>query len=168
MIVGKGDIASVLMDDPKRTYFASGVSNSKETRESEYSRERDLLYYMRRYDHNKLVYFSSLCIFYSDSRYARHKRYMEDRVKEYFYNYTIIRIGNITWGTNPHTIINSFKEKLKRNEIINLKQEYRYLVDKDEFLHWVSRIPEFRCEMNITGQMYSASEILDMVIKGKL
>ena len=42
-IVGHGDIASVLSDREDRIYFASGVSNSQETRESEYAREKTLL-----------------------------------------------------------------------------------------------------------------------------
>ena len=43
MIVGYGDIASVLKDRKGTIFFASGVSNSQETRESEYKREEDLL-----------------------------------------------------------------------------------------------------------------------------
>jgi len=42
-IVGSGDIASVLKDRDGFIFFASGVSNSQETRESEYQREKDLL-----------------------------------------------------------------------------------------------------------------------------
>jgi hypothetical protein len=41
-IVGNGDIASVLVDYPNRLFFASGVSNSLETREEEYQKEKDL------------------------------------------------------------------------------------------------------------------------------
>jgi len=40
MIVGSGDVASVLKDREDRVYFASGVSNSSETDESEYQRKR--------------------------------------------------------------------------------------------------------------------------------
>lgn len=45
MILGNGDIASALrpVDRPDRLFFASGVSNSSETRLSEFNRERDLL-----------------------------------------------------------------------------------------------------------------------------
>jgi hypothetical protein len=39
MIVGRGDIASVLNDREGVTFFVSGVSNSNETRDSEFMRE---------------------------------------------------------------------------------------------------------------------------------
>ena len=43
MIIGHGDIASALSNRKDRLYFASGVSNSSEIRESEYRREINLL-----------------------------------------------------------------------------------------------------------------------------
>jgi hypothetical protein len=43
MIIGHGDIASAIIDRPDRLFFCSGVSNSGETRESEYTREYALL-----------------------------------------------------------------------------------------------------------------------------
>ena len=103
MIIGNGDIASAIKDRKDLLFFASGVSNSRETRESEYRREIDLL--LKQDKNSHIVYFSSLCVFYSNSRYAQHKRYMEKLVKG-FRKWTIIRLGNITWGTNPHTLIN--------------------------------------------------------------
>jgi len=115
-----GIIASVLKDVDRsdRTYFASGVSNSQETRESEYKRERDLLV-KHTLDNRHLVYFSSLCVFYQDTRYASHKREMEIMIRNGFVNYTIVRLGNITWGNNPHTIINYFKSKINHGETVD-------------------------------------------------
>src|SRR4030066_1618462 len=99
--------ASVLPDHPERIYFASGVSNSQETRESEYEREIKLLLLQPHYPEGKhLIYFSSLSVFYSNSRYVQHKREMEKLAQCNFHPCTIIRLGNITWGTNPHTLIN--------------------------------------------------------------
>ena len=60
-IIGHGDIASVLSDREDRIYFARGVSNSRETRESEYAREKTLLLQQEKIRH--LVYFTSLSIF---------------------------------------------------------------------------------------------------------
>ena len=65
MIIGRGDIASTIadvpnLDRPDRIYFASGVSNSQETRESEYKREVQLL---AKQDPTKhLIYFSSFVL----------------------------------------------------------------------------------------------------------
>lgn len=169
MIVGHGDIASVLTDREDRVYFASGVSNSQETRESEYQREIDLfltllqgpsispLHPPRR---KHVVYFSSLCIFYSDSRYAQHKKKMEKLVRDLFKFYTIIRMGNITWGTNPFTLINFIKNKIRSRELFEIQDVYRYVVDKDEFLYWIDMIPEWSCEINIVGRRMKVKDIV--------
>lgn len=153
MVVGDGDIASVLPDRDDLLFFASGVSNSQETRESEYQREKDLLLEQRRDAH--IVYFGSLAIFYSDTRYTQHKRDMEAMVKENFDNYTIVRIGNITWGDNPHTLINYFNAHPNAKS----RDEERYIVEPDEFLHWIGRIPDFNAEMNITGKRMKVEDI---------
>jgi hypothetical protein len=157
-IIGHGDIASVLPDREDRIFFASGVSNSQETRESAYAREKTLLLQQEKIRH--LVYFSSLSIFYSDTRYAQHKLEMETLVKANFPRYAIIRLGNITWGTNPHTIINSFRAKIQKDEPLVIRDAYRYVVDKDEFLYWVSMIPSWPCEISITGQRLSIEQIV--------
>lgn len=157
-IIGHGDIASVLTDREDRIFFASGVSNSQETRESAYAREKTLLLQQEKIRH--LVYFSSLSIFYSDTRYAQHKLEMETLVKANFPRYAIIRLGNITWGTNPHTIINSFRAKIQKDEPLVIRDAYRYVVDKDEFLYWVSMIPSWPCEISITGQRLSIEQIV--------
>ncbi len=158
MIVGHGDIASVLKDRDDRIYFASGVSNSSETRSSEFQREINLLLQQDRFSH--LTYFSSLCVFYLDSPYSRHKKYMEFVVQHAFANYTIIRLGNITWGNNPHTIINFLRNKIKNNEPFEIQDTCRYIVNKEEFLHWIDLIPEWSCEMNITGELLTINEIV--------
>lgn len=165
MIVGRGDIATILKDREGFTFFASGVSNSQETRESEYKREEELLLSQDKKNH--LVYFGSLAIFYSKTRYALHKRHMEDLVKLNFASYTIMRIGNITWGSNPNTLINFFKNKLKNNETFEIRDEFRYIIDQEEFLHWVEMIPEWNCEMNIPGKRMKVTEIVDQYCKGK-
>ena len=172
MIIGHGDIASALKDLPAARlpagqgrhgrkgwiFFASGVSNSRETRESEYKRETDLL--LKQNKKNHLVYFGSLCIFYSNNRYARHKKHMETLIKKNFKRYTIIRMGNITWGKNPHTLINFLRNRYKNGEQLEIQDAYRYIVDKDEFLHWINLIPEWPCEINITGQRLKIKQVV--------
>jgi len=154
MIIGDGDIASILPHREDLLFFASGVSNSKETRESEYLRELKLL--CRQYKTKHIVYFSSLSIFYANNRYQQHKRAMEALIKEKFFKYTIIRIGNITWGKNPHTLINYLKAHPKAE----IKDVYRYICDKEELLHWINLIPSWSCEMNIPGQRLKVAEIV--------
>jgi len=157
-IIGKGDIASVLKDRKGFTFFASGVSNSSETKESEFNKEIDLLAKQDFSSH--LIYFSSLCVFYLDTPYARHKMEMEMEVKSSFDRYTIMRLGNITWGNNPNTIINFLKNKIKNNEPYKIQDTQRYIIGKEEFLHWINLIPEWSCEMNITGELLTINEII--------
>ena len=158
-IVGNGDMASVLTDRKDRLYFASGVSNSQEKREAQYTREKNLLLKQDRKMH--IVYFSSLAVFYGNNRYVKHKQQMEKLIKQEFPRYTIIRIGNITWGTNPHTIINFFRLRIKKGMPIKVQDTYRYIIDKDEFLHWINLIPNWSSEMNITGRRMKIKEIID-------
>lgn len=147
-------------------FFASGVSNSACNDEDEYRREVELL--MDQDKKNHIVYFSSLAMFYSDTRYTRHKRDMEEMVKINFPDYCIVRLGNITWGDNPHTIINYFKAQNAAGHKPELKNELRYVVDAEEFLHWIDMIPPWNCEMNIPGQTLSVEQIWKMVKKGQL
>ena len=159
MIIGSGDVASVLPKRNKKMFFASGVSNSLETRESEFQREKNLLLRQNRKAH--LVYFSSLAVLHGDNRYVRHKREMEKLIKQEFPLYTIMRLGNITWGTNPHTIINFFRARIKKGLPLKIQNTYRYIIDKDEFLHWINLIPNWPCEMNCPGRRMSIQEIVD-------
>jgi len=158
MIVGDGDLASVLPDRNGFIFFASGVSNSREERESEYQREKDLLLKQDKDKH--LVYFGTLSIFYNHGRYQDHKLEMENLVKENFKSYTIIRLGNITWGTNPHTIINYFKRQKAIGQPFEVQDVYRYIVDKDEFLSWIKMIPSWNCEMNVPGRKMKVVDII--------
>lgn len=163
MIVGNGDIASVLKDKEELLFFASGVSDSRETRSKAFQREFDLLMEQDRTKH--LVYFSSLAVLSGYSPYIQHKRMIERAVKMFFPTYTIIRIGNITWGSNPHTLINFFKGQKARGEIIVAQDVFRYIVDEDEFLYWVSLIPAWSCELNIPGRRLSVQGVIDEYVK---
>lgn len=153
MIIGHGDIASVLPQTSRFLFFASGVSNSQEDRESEYHREMELLLNQPR--NRRIVYFSSLAVFYSDTRYTQHKLAMEAAIKNFFPAYNIVRLGNIDWGTNPHTLINYLRD----NPQTEIRDEYRYVIDKEEFLHWINLIPKWNCEMNLTGHRMKVKEI---------
>ena len=90
---------------------------------------------------------------------------MEELVRKHFKSYTIVRLGNITWGKNPHTLINYFRNAKKNGKRLEIWDTYRYLVGKKEFLHWISLIPEWNCEMNITGKMMKVKEIVKKYVK---
>ena len=147
-IIGSGDIATVLTDREDVTFFASGVSNSRCTDVDEYHREYMLLINQPRDRH--IVYFSSLCIYTSDTMYAQHKRTMEAHVRHLFTSYTIVRIGNIDWGENPNTLINY----LRSHPEAEIQNVYRHIISKDEFKYWMGLIqPGVKNEMNVPGRM---------------
>lgn len=161
-VLGHGGIARVLEETNKGLFFfASGVANSQEKRESEYDRERQLLLSQDRGKH--IVYFSSLCVFTTPgTRYAKHKMEMEDIVRSDFPSYTILRIGNCEWGDNPHQLVPFIKSKLASGEPFEIYDEWRHLVTKDEFLYWVDLIPEDRnCEMSIVGERMKVKDIVE-------
>lgn len=143
MVIGKGDIASILNDRDGAIFFASGVSNSNETRESEFIREIELL---DKQDKTKcLFYFSSISLDdnkkVGNNRYLQHKLQMEMLIKSNFKNYNIIRIGNITWGDNPNTFINYIKNKKSKGEPVQIKDEYKYIIDKQQLIMLTDNLP---------------------------
>jgi hypothetical protein len=163
MVIGNGDIAKALkewhVDKKGVTFFASGVSNRKILDEDECQREMALL---RKYSFKDthLVYFSSLSIYYSQSMYTMHKIAMEKRVKHLFKRFTIVRIGNISWGDNPNTLLNFLKDKIRKKEIPEIQNVYRYIVSKEEFIHWVRMIPVgIKNEMNIPGLTFYVPDL---------
>jgi hypothetical protein len=161
MIVGKGDIASVLNDREGAIFFASGVSKSTETIESEFMREIELL---DKQDRNKCIfYFSSITLddMSKNSQYLQHKRRMELLIKSNFENYNIIRIGNITWGNNPNTFINYIKNKIKNGEPVEIKDEYKYVIDKEQLVLLTDNLPLIgQNTICIFGRMAKVKDLL--------
>lgn len=158
MIVGNGDIASAIKDRKDLLFFVSGVSNSKETRGSEFRREIELLLDQDKNSH--IVYVSTLSVLYSDTPYTRHKRHMEQLVKG-FKTWTIFRLGNITWGTNPRTLINYLRNRHQRGLKLDIQDVYRYIVDKDEFQYWLEMIPDWSCEIGVPGRRMKVKDIVN-------
>lgn len=151
-------------------YLASGVSNSQCTDGNEFQRECDLFDGVYQANGHNLhrVYFSSLSIYYSHTQYAFHKRFMEQRISWGKWTYTIIRLGNITWGTNPNTIINYFKHCYEKGIQPELQDTYRHLVTRQEFDYWISKIRVGEKDiMNIPGEFIHVKEIWRRVTNGE-
>ena len=163
MIVGKGDIASVLNDREGTIFFASGISNSNETRDSEFMREIELL---DKQDRTKcLFYFSSISVDdiqkIGSNKYLQHKLRMETLIKSNFENYNIIRIGNITWGSNPNTFINYIKNKKSKGESVQIKDEYKYIIDKDQLVMLTDNLPLVgQNTLCVFGRMAKVAELV--------
>jgi hypothetical protein len=167
MIVGRGNIAKVLVDREDLVFFASGVSDSSCISNEDYNREISMVKNIDPASH--VVYFSNLGVYYKDDRYTRHKKYMENLVKSRFKYYTIIRIEVCEWVNNPTTILNVFKQKLANGEKIEIQNAYRYVLSLDEFLYWIKLIPKNENnEMNILGRRMHVSDILEAIKNGRL
>lgn len=171
MIVGKGDIASILNDRDRIIFFASGVSNSQCTDEKQFERERDLFMEMflkyGNYEYS-FFYFSSLSIYTKVSPYTLHKIKMENLVKMSYPNYCIIRIGNVTWGQNPNTFINYFRNCIENDIPYQVRDEYKYLINEKELLTLTDNIPVTgKYELSVTGRIVKVQDVVNELLNDK-
>jgi hypothetical protein len=166
MIVGKGDIGTILQDREGALFFASGVSNSQET--SKYQFEREIKLFSQQPTDVCVFYFSTLSIYFKNSPYVQHKKHMEQLIRDRYENYNIIRIGNITFGDNPNTFINYFRRMIAQDKPYKVLDEYRYLIDKDELLLLTNNLPlTGRNEINVTGRIVKVQEVVNELLNGK-
>lgn len=159
-VIGHGDIAGAIPADlhPDWTWFASGVSNSQVEDGAELMRELRLLQRQPRDAH--LVYFSSLCVFYADTVYSHHKRYMEGAVKNFFSHYTIVRLGNILWGSNPHTLVNHLRARHAAGLPLDVQPVQRVVHTLADFQWTLAQIPDWSCEMAAPGRLLTVEQIV--------
>ncbi|GEN68908.1 hypothetical protein CRH01_34760 [Chryseobacterium rhizosphaerae] len=149
MIIGNGIIANAIKsyDTADIVFFASGVSNSLETRTSEFERELSLLKTVHEQNkEKKIIYFSTLSIHdqsKQESPYVIHKRNIEDYIKNNTEDYVILRIGNIVGkGGNPNTLFNFLKTQItNETEFAIHSKARRLLLDIED----ISRFLESRC-----------------------
>lgn len=66
---------------------------------------------------------------------------MEQLIKETCHNYNIIRIGNISWGSNPNTFINYIRNKKAKGEPVEIRDEWKYLISKEQLLLLTDNLP---------------------------
>lgn len=149
MIIGNGLIANSLrnIDSENNLFFASGVSNSLETRSSEFEREFTLLKdTLENNNGKKLIYFSTVSVndqSKKNSHYVLHKLAMEDYLKNNSKNYLILRIGNIVGnGGNPNTLFNFLKTQIiNNNKFVLHRNARRLLIDMDD----IAKFLEINC-----------------------
>lgn len=145
MIIGNGILANALKQYDKEhiLLFASGVSNSQETKSSEFEREVSLLESaIKSNEDKKLIYFSTCSIYdksKSTSPYVIHKQNIENIIIQKARNFSILRVGNaVGKGGNPNTLINFLKNSIKTDKKILLhKNAGRILVGTDDIARFV-------------------------------
>lgn len=174
MIIGNGLIANSLrkIDSDKILFFASGVSNSLEMRNSEFEREFSLL--KESITNNsgvKVIYFSTLSIFdrsKKDSPYVIHKKNIEDYITENLENFLILRIGNIVGkGGNPNTLFNFLKSKIEnQSQFAVHTNARRLLIDIDDISKFLSLLLTYNQNQVINcayPYYYTPKEIIDVI-----
>ncbi len=149
MIIGNGLIANSLknIDSEDHLFFASGVSNSLETRNSEFEREFTLLKNtLENNNGSKFIYFSTLSVndlSKQESLYVLHKLEIEDYIKNNCEKYLILRIGNIVGkGGNPNTLFNFLKNQITNDIQFTVHNKARrLLLDIDD----ISKFLQLNC-----------------------
>jgi len=140
MIVGNGLIASLFVDndDDNVIFFASGVSNSLETRVEEFLREENLIKNTISENTDKVFVYFSTCSIYDSSKtgsdYVLHKLKMEQLIKKSCPRFLILRVSNaVGKGGNPNLLMNYIVKAVKNDETINVHtQATRNLIDADD------------------------------------
>lgn len=160
MIVGHGDIASVLNDREHALFFASGVSNSQCTDPAEFEREKNKLYsylMVNLASQRSVFYFSTISINLVNTPYTKHKKEMEALIRKGAANYNIIRLGNIEWGVNPNTFINY----LKAHPEAKIRDEWKYLISKEQLLTITDNLPLVgKNEISVFGSMKKVKDCI--------
>ncbi|MDO5614600.1 MAG: NAD-dependent epimerase/dehydratase family protein [Cruoricaptor ignavus] len=175
MIIGNGLIASLFKDSDKENivFFASGVSNSLENRESEFLREENLIRKTIEDNPDKIFVYFSTCSIYDSSKtgsnYVLHKLKMEQLIKNSVENHLILRVSNaVGKGGNPNLLMNYLIRSINNNETINVHTKAtRNLIDAEDIKNITFQL---LMENNLNKivnvaylQNYSIIEILEII-----
>lgn len=177
MVIGHGMIANRFMtykNDKDIIIFASGVSNSKETRQENYVREFELLKETIHNNKNKtIVYFSTCSIDDADltmSPYVIHKKNLEKFIRENSQSYYIFRVSNLAGvSNNPYTLLNYFILNILREHPLTVwKNAYRNIIGIDDMFaiahYFLQEKKEINTIINIANpQNYTVPYILKCI-----
>jgi len=177
MIIGNGLIASLFTDCDQENiiFFASGVSNSMETKKEEFLREENLIRKTIAENPNKVFIYFSTCSIYdsskTESQYVLHKLKMEQIITQLCCQYLILRLSNAVGnGGNPNLLINYLVHSVKNSETINVHTKAtRNLIDTEDIKNIVIQLiknKNFNKIINIAyPENYTIIEILEILEK---
>ncbi len=175
MIVGKGLIASLFINQDRENtvFFASGVSNSLETRVGEFLREENLIKNTITENPDKIFIYFSTCSIYDSSKtgsdYVLHKLKMEQLIKKSCNQFLILRVSNaVGKGGNPNLLMNYIVNAVKNNETINVHiKATRNLIDAEDVKNITFDLLDKQHLNKIINvaytQNYSIIEILEII-----
>jgi nucleoside-diphosphate-sugar epimerase len=147
MIVGKGLLARAFEpcfgEASDVVVFASGVSNSLETRPGEFEREAALLRQRLDSEARRFIYFSSCGVAAAESEltpYMRHKRSMESLVLSA--HGLVLRLPQVVGRTeNHHTLTNFLRDHIVSGEHFTVwAHAERNLIDIDDIVKIGARL----------------------------
>jgi nucleoside-diphosphate-sugar epimerase len=158
MIVGNGLIAKTFANSPINwddcIIFASGVSNSREEKESAYKREIDLINSFLGTEKH-FIYFSTVSIFdkeLSETAYVKHKKQVEEFILQSFERALIIRLPIVVSSeNNDRQLLGYIKTTIEAGETLAIyKNAARYFIDAQQIPNAISCCLKF-----INGKNYS-------------
>jgi len=140
MIIGRGLIANLFteIDLDEVVFFASGVSNSSETRKEEFLREQNLVEQTLVNNPEKLFIYFSTCSIYDSSKYnslyVLHKLHIEEIIKEKAEHFLVLRVSNaVGRGGNPNLLMNYLSRQiLNDQELVVHQHATRNLIDVED------------------------------------
>lgn len=141
MIIGDGFLAQAFTqfkNNGQIQVFASGVSDSGNISQDEFSREQHLLEKTLEQNPDKILVYFSTCSIYDvsleNSPYVHHKLKMEELIKSLSNAFFIFRLSNpVGKTTNPHTLINFFVNSIHSGKTFNLwKGSSRNILDIED------------------------------------
>lgn len=144
IIIGNGMLAKSFKNLPNANVlvFASGVSNSGETRRDEFDREiKCLVESYEKSPEKKLLYFSSYSAKNGNSPYAKHKLNIENLIRETSNDFLIFRLPQVVGYSDNDTLFNYLiKSIIGGDRIIINQNSYRSLLDVYDLVRIVSLI----------------------------
>ncbi|MDH1881994.1 MULTISPECIES: NAD-dependent epimerase/dehydratase family protein [Empedobacter] len=140
MIIGRGLIANLFteIDLDEVVFFASGVSNSSETRKEEFLREQNLVEQTLVNNPEKLFIYFSTCSIYDSSKYnslyVLHKLHIEEIIKQKAKHFLVLRVSNaVGRGGNPNLLMNYLSRQiLNDQELVVHQHATRNLIDVED------------------------------------
>ncbi|MGI9652418.1 NAD-dependent epimerase/dehydratase family protein [Chryseobacterium sp. RLHN22] len=175
MIIGNGLIASLFTNNDRENtiFFASGVSNSLETKPEEFLREENLIKNTIAGNEEKIFVYFSTCSIYDSSKtgsdYVLHKLKMEQLIKKLCSKFLILRVSNaVGKGGNPNLLINYIIRAVNNNETINVHTKAtRNLIDVDDIKNVTFSLIDSQKLNRVVNvayiKNYSIIEILEIV-----
>lgn len=175
MIIGNGLIASLFKETDREdvVFFASGVSNSLETRSEEFLREENLIKKTIQENPEKIFVYFSTCSVYDSSKtgsnYVLHKLKMEQLIKESVEHYLILRVSNaVGKGGNPNLLMNYLIRSINDGETINIHTKAtRNIIDAEDIKNLTYLLLDDKKLNRIVNiaylQNYAIIEILEII-----